>query len=174
MCGISSIYRYTCTTKDDVQRIQAMNNSMRYRGPDDEGVWQDQHYVAGQVRLSIIGLEKGKQPLFNEDKSLVLICNGEIYNYIELKRQLSAKGHQFMSESDSETIIHLYEEYGTDCLQYLRGMFAFCLYNTKTCEVFAARDRMGEKTLYYAEIPCGVVFSTELKAILQQYIDQPQ
>lgn len=174
MCGISSVYRYTCTTQDDVRRIQAMNNSMHYRGPDDEGIWQDQHYVAGQVRLSIIGLEKGKQPLFNEDKSLVLICNGEIYNYIELKRQLSAKGHQFMSESDSETIIHLYEEYGTDCLQYLRGMFAFCLYNTKTCEVFAARDRMGEKTLYYAEIPCGVVFSTELKAILQQYIDQPQ
>lgn len=174
MCGISSIYRYTCTTKDDVQRIQAMNNSMRYRGPDDEGVWQDEHYVAGQVRLSIIGLEKGKQPLFNEDKSLVLICNGEIYNYVELKQQLIAKGHRFMSESDSEAIIHLYEDYGVQCLQYLRGMFAFCLYNTKTQEVFAARDRIGEKTLYYAEIPCGVVFSTELKAILQQYIEQPQ
>ncbi len=174
MCGISSVYRYTRTTEQDVQRIKAMNNSMRYRGPDDEGVWQDEQYVAGQVRLSIIGIEKGKQPLFNEDKTLVLICNGEIYNYIELKQQLIARGHRFMSESDSETIIHLYEEYGTQCLQHIRGMFAFCLYNTKTKEVFAARDRVGEKTLYYAEIPCGVVFSTELKAILQQYIEQPQ
>ncbi len=174
MCGISAVYRYTHTTEQDVQRIKAMNNAMRYRGPDDEGVWHDEHYVAGQVRLSIIGIEKGKQPLFNEDRSLVLICNGEIYNYVELKRQLIEKGHRFMSESDSETIIHLYEEYGADCLQYIRGMFAFCLYDTKTQEVFAARDRIGEKTLYYAEIPCGVVFSTELKAILQQYIEQPQ
>lgn len=174
MCGISAVYRYTHMTEQDVQRIKAMNNSMRYRGPDDEGVWQDEQYVAGQVRLSIIGIEKGKQPLFNEDKTLVLICNGEIYNYIELKQQLIARGHRFMSESDSETIIHLYEEYGTQCLQHIRGMFAFCLYNTKTKEVFAARDRVGEKTLYYAEIPCGVVFSTELKVILQQYIEQPQ
>ncbi len=174
MCGISSIYRYTRTTEDDVRRIQAMNDSMRYRGPDDKGVWHDEHFVAGQVRLSIIGVEKGKQPLFNEDQSLVLICNGEIYNYVELKQQLIAHGHSFMSDSDSETILHLYEDYGVECLQYLRGMFAFCLYNTRTQEVFAARDRMGEKTLYYAEIPCGVVFSTELKAILQQYIEQPQ
>jgi asparagine synthase (glutamine-hydrolysing) len=174
MCGISSIYRYTRTTEDDVRRIQAMNDSMRYRGPDDKGVWHDQHFVAGQVRLSIIGVEKGKQPLFNEDQSLVLICNGEIYNYVELKQQLIAHGHSFMSDSDSETILHLYEDYGVECLQYLRGMFAFCLYNTRTQEVFAARDRMGEKTLYYAEIPCGVVFSTELKAILQHYIAQPQ
>lgn len=174
MCGISSIYRYIRTTEDDVRRIQAMNDSMRYRGPDDKGVWYDEHFVAGQVRLSIIGVEKGKQPLFNEDQSLVLICNGEIYNYVELKQQLIAHGHSFMSDSDSETILHLYEDYGVECLQYLRGMFAFCLYNTRTQEVFAARDRMGEKTLYYAEIPCGVVFSTELKAILQHYIEQPQ
>ncbi len=174
MCGISSVYRYTRTTDEDVRRIQAMNDSMRYRGPDDKGVWHDEHFVAGQVRLSIIGIEKGKQPLFNEDKTLVLICNGEIYNYVELKQQLIAHGHSFMSDSDSETILHLYEDYGVECLQYLRGMFAFCLYNTRTQEVFAARDRMGEKTLYYAEIPCGVVFSTELKAILQHYIEQPQ
>lgn len=174
MCGISSVYRYTRTTDDDVHRIQAMNDSMRYRGPDDKGVWHDEHFVAGQVRLSIIGVEKGKQPLFNEDQSLVLICNGEIYNYVELKQQLIAHGHSFSSDSDSETILHLYEDYGVECLQYLRGMFAFCLYNTRTQEVFAARDRMGEKTLYYAEIPCGVVFSTELKAILQHYIEQPQ
>jgi asparagine synthase (glutamine-hydrolysing) len=119
-------------------------------------------------------LEKGKQPLFNEDKSLVLICNGEIYNYIELKKNLLNKGHYFKSESDCETILHLYEEFGAQCLSHLRGPFSFCLWDTKKKQIFAARDRIGEKTLYYAQIPGGVTLSTELKAILKHYIQQPQ
>ena len=174
MCGISAIYRYTNISDEDNRNLHQMNDEMHYRGPDDRGIWNDDKCGLAQVRLSIIGLEKGKQPLFNEDKTLVLICNGEIYNYIELKAELLKKGHTFNSDSDSETILHLYEDYGVDCLRYLRGMFAFCLWDTKKQQLFAARDRIGEKTLYYAEIPCSVVFSSELKAILKNYINNPQ
>jgi asparagine synthase (glutamine-hydrolysing) len=174
MCGISSIYRFTTISINDQEKLVRMNDEMAYRGPDDRGVWHDDTCGMAQVRLSIIGLQKGKQPLFNEDHSLVLICNGEIYNYIELKQQLIAKGHVFSSDSDSETILHLYEEYGEKCLEYLRGMFSFCLWNARKKELFVARDRIGEKTLYYAQIPTGIVISTELKAIVKHFIPNPQ
>lgn len=174
MCGISTLYRYTQISETDIRKLHQMNDEMHYRGPDDRGVWNDETCCIAQVRLSIIGLERGKQPLFNEDKSLVLACNGEIYNYIEIKKELTAKGHLFNSDSDSETILHLYEEYGVECLKYLRGMFAFCLWDTHKKQLFAARDRIGEKPLYYSEIPCGVVFSSELKAIVKTFIDEPQ
>jgi asparagine synthase (glutamine-hydrolysing) len=174
MCGISAIYRYTQISDQDIRKLHLMNEEMAYRGPDDRGTWFDSHCGMAQVRLSIIGLEKGKQPLLNEDKTLVLVCNGEIYNYIELKKELLAKGHRFSSESDSEMILHLYEESGEKCLSFLRGQFSFCLWDIKKKKLFAARDRIGEKTLYYAEIPCGIIFSTELKAILKHYINHPQ
>lgn len=174
MCGISTVFRYTEIFESDKEKLNAMNQEMHYRGPDDRGIWYDDKCGMAQVRLSIIGIEKGKQPLFNEDKSLVLICNGEIYNYIELKQDLHKKGHIFNSDSDSETILHLYEEYGVKCLEHLRGMFAFCLWDVKKKQLFAARDRVGEKSLYYAEVPSGVVLSTELKAILKYYIPKPQ
>jgi len=174
MCGISAIYRYTYITDSDKAKLAAMNQEMHYRGPNENGVWTDDTCGLAHTRLSIIGLENGKQPLFNEDKSLVLICNGEIYNYIELKKDLIEKGHVFNSDSDSETILHLYEEYGVKCLDHLRGMFAFCLWNTRTKQLFAARDRVGEKTLYYAQIPSGIIFCTELKAILKNYLDKIQ
>lgn len=174
MCGISTIYKFTEITDSDKEKLDLMNKEMHYRGPDEQGVWYDQTCGLAHTRLSIIGLDNGRQPLFNEDKSLVLICNGEIYNYKELKEELKKKGHIFNSDSDSETILHLYEEYGVKCLEHLRGMFAFCLWNTKTKQLFAARDRIGEKTLYYAQIPSGVVFCTELKAVLKYYLDKTQ
>lgn len=174
MCGISALYRYTKTSEEDVQKLESMNREMYYRGPDDNGVWYDDACILAQVRLSIIGLQKGKQPLFNEDKSLVLICNGEIYNYVELKQQLISKGHVFNSDSDSEVILHLYEEEGVGLLRNLRGMFAFCLWDISKQTLFAARDRIGEKTLYYSEVPCGVVFSSELKTILKNFVPFPQ
>lgn len=174
MCGISAIYRYTQITESDKEILSLMNQEMHYRGPNENGVWTDNTCGLAHTRLSIIGLENGKQPLFNEDKSLVLICNGEIYNYIELKNELSAKGHRFSTDSDSETILHLYEEYGVDCLKSLRGMFAFCLWNIKTKQLFVARDRIGEKTLYFSQLTTGVVFSTELKAIQKYYLDKTQ
>lgn len=174
MCGISALYRFTSICDEDIEKLNQMNAEMKYRGPDDEGVWFDDTCGLAQVRLSIIGLEKGKQPLFNENKTLVLICNGEIYNYIELKEDLINKGHVFNSDSDSETILHLYEEHGKNCLDYLRGMFAFCLYDVNKKELFVARDRIGEKTLYFSQLPTGIVISTELKAILKSYIPEPQ
>lgn len=174
MCGISSIFKYTQITDSDKERLQKMNREMKYRGPDGEGVWSDERCGLAHTRLSIIGVNNGSQPIFNEDNTIVLVCNGEIYNYKELTKHLKAKGHVFKTESDSETIVHLYEEYGTSCLQHLRGMFAFCLYDKIKGRLFVARDRVGEKTLYYAQVQCGVVFSTELKAIVKYYVDNPQ
>lgn len=174
MCGISAIYRYSGLENDDKIKLQAMNSEMHYRGPDEHGIWNDHLCGLAQTRLSIIGLEKGKQPLFSEDNALALICNGEIYNYIELRKSLRQKGHIFYSESDSETILHLYEDYGPECLEHLRGQFAFCLWDSKQKLLFAARDRIGEKILYYSQLPCAVVFSSELKVVLKNYIPRPQ
>lgn len=174
MCGISSLYRFTEITEDDKHKLVQMNQEMRYRGPDGEGYWNDETCAMAHTRLSIIGLDNGSQPLFNADRSLVLVCNGEIYNYKELRQRLTSKGFVFTTDSDCEAILYLYELYDTDCLQHLRGMFAFCLYDTRKKRLFAARDRVGEKVLYYSQLPTGIVFSTELKAILKCYIHKPQ
>lgn len=174
MCGINAVYRYSEISTNDLQKVRNMNDKMRYRGPDGEGYWHDAHCALGHVRLSIIGLSSGAQPIFNQDKSLVLICNGEVYNYRELQKELAAKGYTCITDSDCEVILYLYELYGADCVHHLRGMFAFCLYDTKEKQLIVARDRIGEERVYYAEVPCGVVISSELKTILQEYISQPQ
>ncbi len=174
MCGVSAIYRYEHLKDDDVLKVKHMNNQMRYRGPDDEGIWSDEHCVLGQVRLSIIGLNNGTQPLYNADKTHVLICNGEIYNYVEIKKELEKKGFVLQTDTDTEVILPLYELYGLDCVNYLRGIFSFCLYDTKLQQIFVARDRIGEERIYFAEVPGGVVFSSELKAILKEYVSEPQ
>ncbi|HPH64045.1 MAG TPA: asparagine synthase (glutamine-hydrolyzing), partial [Paludibacteraceae bacterium] len=166
--------RFTQISEEDKCRLDSMNQEMRYRGPDENGVWLDDACGLAQTRLSIIGLNNGHQPLFNEDGSLVLVCNGEIYNFEDLRILLRSKGHVISTDSDCEVIIHLYEEFGVKCLDYLRGMFAFVLWNTRKKQLFAARDRVGEKCLYYAQIQTGVVFSSELKAILKYYIEKPQ
>lgn len=174
MCGISSLYRFTKISQQDKQNLMRMNREMSYRGPDGEGYWNDDTCAMAHTRLSIIGLDNGAQPLFNVDKSLVLICNGEIYNYKELRQYVAERGYMCATDSDCEVILYLYDLYGEKCLQYLRGMFAFCLYDLKKKKLFAARDRVGEKTLYFAQLPTGIVFSTELKAILKYYIPNPQ
>lgn len=174
MCGISALYRFTKVSKQDVLTLRKMNQEMHYRGPDGEGYWNDGTCALAHTRLSIIGLENGAQPLYNANRSLILVCNGEIYNYKELRASLAAKGYTCVTESDSEVILYLYELYGTDCLRYLRGMFAFCLYDTRRQRLFAARDRVGEKTLYYSQLPTGFVFSSELKAICRYFIPSPQ
>ncbi len=170
MCGINCIYRYTNVTHEDVERLEFMNREMAYRGPDGKGVWTDEKCGMAHTRLSIIGLENGAQPLVNEENTLVLVCNGEIYNYVELKEDLSGRGHVFRTDSDSEVILHLYAEMGERCVEKLKGMFAFLLWDRKRGRLMAARDRMGEKPLYYSEVPCGVVWSSELKAISKYWL----
>lgn len=174
MCGINAVYRYTGINKEDIKRVKSMNDKMRYRGPDGEGYWNNEHCALGHVRLSIIGLDSGAQPLYNRDKSLVLVSNGEIYNYRELKKEVAAKGYECTTDSDCEVILYLYELYGLEFVHHLRGMFAFCLYDTKKQQLLVVRDRLGEERVYYAEVPCGVVISSELKTILQEYIPQPE
>ena len=165
MCGINAIYRYAGINPGDRDALAGMNRDMIYRGPDDEGVWCGSQACLGMRRLSIIGVATGRQPLFNEDESLVLVCNGEIYNYRELKQDLQHRGHRFATDSDCEVIVHLYEEKGVACLDHLRGMFGLVLWDGRRQRLMAARDFVGEKPLYFSEIPGGVAFSSELKAI---------
>jgi asparagine synthase (glutamine-hydrolysing) len=139
---------------------------MAYRGPDGEGFYSDGPVTMGMRRLSIIDLKGGQQPLYNEDRSLALICNGEIYNHSELRAALLARGHRFATQSDCEPILHLYEESGPGCLEHLRGMFAFALWDVRRQRLFAARDRLGIKPLYLFRRGRLLVLSSELKALL--------
>ena len=155
--------------------LQAMADVLRHRGPDDDGVYlsssdgDDQATGAGLAfrRLSIIDLQSGHQPLANEDETIWVILNGEIYNYRELRTELQARGHQFRTESDTETIVHLYEEHGDDFVSRLRGMFAIALWDDKRKRLVLARDRIGQKPLFYRHDPARLVFASELKALLQ-------
>ncbi len=143
-----------------------MLGTLVHRGPDGQGEYHDDQLVMGMRRLSIIDLQGGWQPLYNEDKSLVLIMNGEIYNYIELTEDLKKRGHIFSTHSDGEVILHLYEEEQEECLRHLRGMFAFALLDKNKGTVFVARDRMGEKPLYLYETGDAIYFSSEMKSLL--------
>jgi asparagine synthase (glutamine-hydrolysing) len=147
-----------------------MAATLAHRGPDGSGEIAGEHFAMAMRRLSIIDVARGAQPLHNEDKSLVLICNGEIYNHVELRRALEERGHRFATRSDAETILHLYEEQGDRCVHALRGMFAFAIWDYKKRRLLLARDRLGEKPLYLVETPNGVVFASELKALLAQGI----
>ena len=136
------------------------------RGPDEEAVYLDQGIGLGLRRLSIIGLETGRQPVHNEDGSVVVVMNGEIYNYRELREDLENRGHRFATDTDTETIAHLYEERGEECVKDLRGMFAFALWDGRKRQLFLARDRIGIKPLYYGQFGDSFVFASELKSIL--------
>jgi asparagine synthase (glutamine-hydrolysing) len=166
MCGINCILDFTNSLQNRAALVRYMNTQMVYRGPDDEGVYSDDQVALGIRRLSIIDVAGGHQPLFNEDRTLVLVCNGEIYNYVELMRDLKGRGHRFMSGSDAEAILHLYEEKGEQCLEDLRGMFAFVLWDSRRGRLFAARDRVGIKPLYTAQHDGVLWLSSELKAIV--------
>lgn len=172
MCGINAIYRYQGDSEADRDRISRMDAEMIYRGPDAEGTWFGEQAALGMRRLAIIGLRGGDQPIFNEDRSLALVCNGEIYNHLEIRKDLEARGRRYATTTDSESVLRLYEEYGTDCVEHLRGMFAFALWDGKKKRLFVARDRVGEVPLYFSESPQGVVFSSELKAIANHAIDR--
>ncbi len=165
MCGINGF------NFQNKELIEKMNKKIQHRGPDDEGFYLDENVSLGHRRLSIIDLsEKGRQPLFNENKSICLIFNGEIYNFRELRRELEKRGHKLYSKTDSEVILHLYEDYGKDCLKSLNGIFAFAIWDTRKKELFLARDRIGVKPLYYYYKDNKFIFSSEIKAILEHPI----
>ena len=166
MCGIAGIVRWS-GQPSGIEDVQAMCDVMTHRGPDDEGFYLDGLAQLGMRRLSIIDLASGHQPISNEDGSVWVVLNGEIYNFKELRRELEGRGHRFSTTSDTETIVHLYEDFGPDLVQRLRGMFAFALWDVKRRELLIARDRLGIKPLYYAQVRGGVAFASELKSILQ-------
>jgi asparagine synthase (glutamine-hydrolysing) len=167
MCGICGLYEYTREKPADHGLLDDMLRVLHHRGPDDEGVHLDNNVAIGMRRLSIIDLAGGKQPIFNEDNSIAIVFNGEIYNYQELAGQLQKRGHTLKTASDTEVIVHLYEDYGQDCVHHLRGMFAFAIWDGRRRQLFIARDRLGIKPLYYAQVGKSLVFGSEIKSILQ-------
>lgn len=148
--------------------LDRMCRTITHRGPDDQGVALKDGVALGMRRLSIIDLAGGHQPISGEDGSVTLVFNGEIYNFQELQPNLEARGHRFKTHSDTEVIVHAYEEFGPACLKDLRGMFAFALWDDKARTLFMARDRAGKKPLYYTVTPQGtLVFGSELKSLLE-------
>ena len=167
MCGIAGIVDASRTREQFGPLLKRMTDVISHRGPDDAGFFADDGIGLGMRRLSIIDIAGGKQPVYNEDNRFVVVFNGEIYGYEELRAQLRAKGHRFRAEGDTEVIVHLYEEYGQDCVQHLRGMFAFALWDKAARKLLVARDRLGIKPLYYAAQSGGLVFASEIKSIVQ-------
>ena len=167
MCGICGVYLYSGPEPISGHVLGNMLSSIRHRGPDDEGTYVESDVALGMRRLSIIDLAGGKQPIHNEDGSVVVVFNGEIYNYRELTRQLQQRGHQFTTASDTEVIVHLYEEAGEECVQQLRGMFSFALWDARRRRLLLVRDRLGIKPLYYAQCGGCLVFGSEIKALLR-------
>ena len=163
MCGFVG---YINKEKDKKDNIKKMADLIAHRGPDSEGYYTDENIALGFRRLSIIDLNNGSQPIYNEDKSKVIIFNGEIYNFEPLRKDLIKKGHTFTTKTDTEVILHGYEEYGEKILDKLRGMFAFVIYDKNTKELFAARDFYGIKPLYYAKMGNTFIFGSEIKSFL--------
>jgi len=165
MCGICGFVTRKDHIAEDV--LLNMTNELWRRGPDDRGILLDGPFAMGMRRLSIIDIEGGHQPIFNEDRSVAVVCNGEIYNYQCLRKKLIANGHSFRSDSDSEVIVHLYEEYGDRFVEQLNGMFAFSIYDKKRRRIVLGRDRLGIKPLFYSQNQDSFIFGSEIKSILK-------
>lgn len=172
MCGICGIFNFGTQAPANRALLERATDAMAHRGPDDEGLYIDRELGLGNRRLSIIDLSGGHQPLSNEDQTIWITFNGEIYNYRELHPELLAHGHQFRTSSDTEAIVHLYEEHGLACLDHLRGMFAFALWDSRQRRLLIARDRLGVKPLYYRQERGRLVFASELRA-LRELCEQP-
>ncbi|HVB57709.1 MAG TPA: asparagine synthase (glutamine-hydrolyzing) [Candidatus Acidoferrales bacterium] len=166
MCGIAGMVAADREFQVDAADVQQMCAAIVHRGPDDEGVLVDGPVGLGMRRLSIIDVSGGQQPIHNEDRSVWVVFNGEIYNFLDLRRQLEADGHHFYTRSDTEVLVHLYERYGTECVTHLRGMFAFALYDFRTRTLLLARDRLGKKPLHYAVQNGILYFGSEIKSLL--------
>tara|TARA_B100000315_G_scaffold259742_1_gene316981 strand:+ start:2035 stop:3906 length:1872 start_codon:yes stop_codon:yes gene_type:complete len=166
MCGIFG-FKSSLSRENQITVLRKMGDRLIHRGPDDEGYFQHKDFAMGMRRLSIIDLETGKQPIYSNDGNYVIVYNGEVYNYSELRVGLENRGYHFHTETDTEVIVNLYQEKGFDCLNDLNGMFAFVIYDTKNDELFVARDRFGIKPLYYTSQYDSFIFGSELKAVLE-------
>ena len=168
MCGIAGKLISSPGARVDAALVERMTASLSHRGPDDEGIWTDGGVGLGSRRLAVIDLSaRARQPLANEDGTIRVVFNGEIYNFRELRAELEGRGHRFRSDSDTEAIVHLYEEEGADCVRRLDGMFAFALWDARTRSLLLARDRLGQKPLFYYQSGDTFVFGSEPKALLQ-------
>src|SRR5215469_4694350 len=166
MCGICGIFFANRDWRVQGDVLARMNHSIVHRGPDDEGFFVEENVGLAMRRLSIIDVKTGHQPIANENRDVWIVFNGEIYNHAELRAALEGKGHRYRTHSDTETIVHLYEEYGRECVKHLRGMFAFVIWDRRKRVLFAARDRLGIKPFYYRWDGKSFLFGSEIKAIL--------
>jgi asparagine synthase (glutamine-hydrolysing) len=167
MCGIVGKFSGPRQGRVERELLERMCAGLEHRGPDSRGLFQDQQVGLGIQRLRVVDLVTGDQPIYNEDGSVVVVLNGEIYNFAELRRDLGRRGHRFATEGDTEVIVHLYEEHGVDCVKHLHGMFAFAVWDKRHQRLLLARDRIGKKPLFYAHLDGGLTFASELGALLE-------
>ncbi|HKZ70331.1 MAG TPA: asparagine synthetase B, partial [Anaerolineales bacterium] len=166
MCGIAGVLHLTNDAPVETATVQQMLGMLRHRGPDGWGIYVGRGMGLGNTRLSIIDLSSGDQPIGNEDGTLWIVFNGEIFNYVELRPKLEARGHRFTTHSDTEVILHLYEDYGPDCLRELNGQFAIAIWDARKRQLFLARDRLGVRPLFYTLNAGRLVFGSEVKCLL--------
>lgn len=166
MCGIAGLYNWTDPPQTMAAQLSAMCQAIIHRGPDDEGIFVDRGVALGMRRLSIIDVAGGHQPIFNEDGTVGVVFNGEIYNYRSLRESLIRRGHRFATNSDTEVIVHAYEEDGPDCVKHFNGIFGFAIWDKRAQRLVVARDRMGVKPLYYMQTKKGWAFGSEIKSLL--------
>jgi asparagine synthase (glutamine-hydrolysing) len=170
MCGICGVFEYASSMRVDREQLSRMNATIVHRGPDEDGFFVRDRVGLAMRRLRIIDLAGGSQPIANEDETVSIVFNGEIYNYRELRRELIDRGHRFRTQSDTEVVVHAYEEFGTSCVEHLDGMFAFAIYDARipgSDRLFLARDPFGKKPLYYADLGRTLIFGSEIKPILE-------
>ena len=166
MCGICGVLNLNNKSREEISTLLQMLEMIRHRGPDSRGVYRDKNLIMGDVRLSIIDLFSGDQPICNEDETLWIVFNGEIYNYPELRQELENKGHIFSTKTDTEVFLHLYEEKGINALQELNGQFAAAIWNNRTKELLITRDRLGIRPLFYTKYEGKFLFGSEIKSLL--------
>ena len=167
MCGIAGKIALRGNGTVDRDVLERMCAAIEHRGPDSRGLFVEENVGLGIQRLRIVDLITGDQPIFNEDRSVVVVLNGKIYNFIELRDRLRGQGHRFATEGDTEVIVHLYEEHGLDCVRHLHGMFAFALWDRRRRRLLIARDRIGKKPLFYSLGKGALSFSSELRSLLR-------
>jgi len=173
MCGIAGVFSFKPTFRIEKTMLERMVSAIEHRGPDGKGFYMDNRVGLGHCRLSIVDVDHGKQPMSNEDGTVWIVCNGEIYNHIDHREPLESKGHRFKTRCDIEVILHLYEEYRDDCVNFLNGMFAFAIWDEAQQRLLLARDRMGIKPLYYVRTERALLFGSEAKALFASGLVRP-